>query len=152
MTETTEPQLTESDIRAIGQEAHYGNGPTLAHVDALIRDWRAMKAENVRLQNQYEAAVSDFAAEINSVREQLARAEKERTELQHYARTADESATEMTIKNHEQRESWRSHVILVCGEKVAEYERSMRNRVARTAFTKTYADAASEIRTEVENL
>lgn len=79
----------EADIAEIERDLSDWNHPLdspvaqlfYKHCGALIRDLRALRAQNVQLRNQYEGAVSDFAAEINRVRDQLAQAEKERDDL-----------------------------------------------------------------------
>lgn len=67
MTEQTKPELLDEsalqEIEAINQRCRY------PYVDALCQTVRALRG-------QYESAISDFAVEINALREQLTEASK----------------------------------------------------------------------------
>ena len=90
-------------------------------------------------------------SQLEQLRAELAEEKRLRSELKQIAQIgiSEVSSLGATLKDNALID-FRSRVIQICKDKAADYERAMRNRQTREAFTKTYQDAANEIREALE--
>lgn len=119
--------------------------------NAADAEAREAREQTKQLAQRAGAEIESLQSQLEQLREELAEEKRLRAELKQIAQIgiSEVSSVGAVLKDNAVID-FRSCAVHLCKDKAAEYERAMRNRQTREAFTKTYADAANEIREALE--